>query len=239
MNAWYHNIWMKREYDNACCLITFCSDMIWLFTINDFKISIVCTYIVCVACSFQFSHFSFLFLSLLLSELLSWSVTFLLSFLYFTCFVFSILTKIAALWLCCHIWSLHAWWFVQLVWLLWWNCDQTVKFKFQKSILTWVLSLWHHMLQRHVSMNSKIIIKTRFCIFQSQINWSLFNWFFHSSEQIISYMIVTKTSCIQHVKIWKFMFKHLFLQFFYVLSTGINVENFAISSVYINRSREV
>ena len=126
-----------------------------------------------------------------------------------------------------------------LMWHLWWNCDQTVKFKFWKSILTWVLSSWHHMFQRHVSMNSKIIIKTRLDIFQNQINQSLFDWFFYLSEQIISCMIVAKTSCIQHMKICKSAFKHLFLQSFCFLSTGINVENFAISSVYVSRPREV
>ena len=156
---------MKKKYDNACCLIIFCSDMIWLFMINDFKILIVCTCVVCVACVFQFSHFSFLFFFLLLSALFSWSVISLLSFLYLTCFVFSFPTKIAALWSCCHIWSLCAQQFVQLMWYLWWNCDQTVKLKFWKSILTWILNLWHHMLQKQISMNSKIIIKTGLDIF--------------------------------------------------------------------------
>ena len=88
-------------------------------------------------------------------------------FSYFTCFDFSNSAKIAALWLCCCIWSLHTQWFVWFVWFLWWNCDWTVKFKLWKFILTWVLNLWHHMLQRHVSANSKIIIKTRLDIFQN------------------------------------------------------------------------
>ena len=144
-------------------MIIFCLNMIWFFVINDFKILIVCACVVCVASSWFFC-FLFLFF-LLLSELLSWFVISLLSFLYSACFVSSFFTKIAVLWLYYHIWSLHTQWFVQLVWHLWWNCDQIVKLKFWKSILTWVLSLWHHILQRHVSMNSKIIIKTRFDIF--------------------------------------------------------------------------
>ena len=181
---------MKKKYNNTYYSITFFLNTIWFFVINDFKISIVCIYIVCVA-SFQFSHFSFLSFSLL-SELLSWSVISLLSFSYLTCFVFSILTKIAALWLYHHIWSLCTQQFMWLVWLLWWNCDQTVKLKFWKFILTWVSSSWHHMLQKQISMNSKIIIKTRLDIFQNQINQLLFDWFFYLSEWIILCMIVVK-----------------------------------------------
>ena len=114
MNAWYHNIWMKREYDNTYYLIIFCLNIIWLFVINNFKISIIYACIVCVACIIYviyiicfswFFCFSFLFFFLLLSALLSWLIIFLLLFSYFMYFVFLNSAKITALWLYYHIWS--------------------------------------------------------------------------------------------------------------------------------------